>query len=223
MSDTKNKQKIFVVDDHVLFREGLVWIIQQEKDLEVIGEAADGAEALEQLKKLKPHLVLVDVGLTGMSGIELAKKIRTISEEVRILMISMHQESLYAERALRAGANGYIMKRASSSDLIAAIRQVLKGQSYLSKAFNESLIQRVAGAGRKVKAFALDLLSDRELEVFQRVGQGLGTREIADELEVSMKTIEAHKEHIRAKLTLETNSALIQHAIHWVHSEKVGL
>jgi DNA-binding NarL/FixJ family response regulator len=136
-----------------------------------------------------------------------------------MLILSMHKESLYAERALRAGANGYIMKRESGETLIAAIRKVLAGETYVSAQVNQLLLQKVAGAGRNVQAFSLDLLSDREIEVYQRVGQGLATRQIATELNISMKTVEAHKEHIRAKLNLSTGAELVQHAIHWVHSE----
>lgn len=216
----KTKHKIFVVEDHAVFREGLVWIIEQNTDFEVCGDATDALEALEKIKGLKPDLILVDIGLTGMNGIELTKRIRALLPETHILILSMHKESLYAERALRAGANGYIMKRESGEELISAIRHVLDGQTYVSKEFNEMLLQKVAGSGRKVENFSLDLLSDREIEVLQGVGQGLGTRRIAEELGISIKTVEAHKEHIRTKLNLSANTDLVQYAIHWVHSEK---
>jgi DNA-binding NarL/FixJ family response regulator len=216
----KNKHKIFLVEDHMVFRQGLIWIIEQDKEFEVCGEAVDGFDALNQIKNVKPDLVLVDIGLAGMSGIELTKNIRSSMPDVRILILSMHKESLYAERALRAGANGYIMKRESGEELISAIRQVLDGRTYVSKELNETLLQKVAGSGRKVTEFSIDLISDRELEVFQRIGHGLSTRQIAEELNISMKTIEAHREHIRAKLNLKTNADLVQYAIHWVHSEK---
>jgi DNA-binding NarL/FixJ family response regulator len=216
----KSTSTIFMVEDHAVFRQGLGWIIEQDKGLSVCGEATDAEEALEKIKSAKPDLALIDIGLVGMSGLELTKRVRSLLPKTRILILSMHKESLYAERALRAGANGYIMKSESGEELISAIHHVLSGQTYISKQLNETLIQRIAGAGRKVEVFSLDLLTDREVEVFQRVGQAMSTRQIADELGISMKTVEAHKEHIRTKLNMETNVELVQYAIHWVHSEK---
>jgi DNA-binding NarL/FixJ family response regulator len=209
-----------MVEDHTVFRQGLVWIIEQDKSLEVCGEATEGTEALEKIKTLKPDLVIVDITLPGMSGIELTKRLRALLPPVRILILSMHKESLYAERALRAGANGYIMKKESGEELILAIGKILQGQTYISKQFNEQLLQKVVGSGRQVEKFSMDLLSDREIEVFQRVGQGFGTRQMAEEMGISVKTVEAHKEHIRSKLNLNTNADLVQHAIHWVHTEQ---
>jgi DNA-binding NarL/FixJ family response regulator len=218
-SNAKAKRRIFIVEDHGVFRQGLAWIIDKSNEMEVCGDAADAAEALQKIKELTPDLVLVDIGLAGMSGIELTKRLRTLAPEMRILILSMHKESLYAEHSLRAGAHGYIMKRESGEELISAMRRVLNGEIYVSKRFNEILLQKVSGAGRKVRQFSIDLLTEREMEVLQRVGQGLGTRQIAEELGISMKTVEAHKEHIRAKLGLSTNAELVQHAIHLVHSE----
>lgn len=214
------KHRIFLIEDHVVFRQGLSWILAQDKDLEICGEAGDGVEALARLKNARPDVVLIDIGLPGVSGVELTKQIRGMMPKVGLLILSMHKEALYAERALRAGANGYIMKRESGEEVIAAIRKVLAGKIYASKTFNEMILQKVSGSGREVTAFSMDLITDRELEVFQRVGQGLSTRQISEELHISMKTVEAHREHIRTKLSLPTNADLVQHAIHWVHSEK---
>lgn len=213
------KRGVFVVDDHPLYREGLIRTINHEKDLTVCGEASDASEALKRLDALKPDLTVIDISLEGMSGIDLTKSIRAKHGKTKILIVSMHPESLYAERALRAGANGYIMKRESGFVLVNAMRHVLGGQTYISHELNETLIQRLTHS-RPGAASSVDLLSDRELEVFQLIGRGYGTRQIADELNISMKTVEAHREHIRAKLNLDTTFELVQQAIDWMHREK---
>jgi DNA-binding NarL/FixJ family response regulator len=213
------RTRIILVEDHAVFRQGLTWIIEEEPGFEVCGTAAEGHEALARIKALKPALVLVDIGLPGMDGIELTRRIRESFPKVLILILSMYKETLYAERALKAGANGYLMKKENGETVIAAIKAVLEGRTYVSPEFNEAMLQRVASAGRKTGTFALDLLSDRELQVYRRIGQGRSTRQIAEELIISMKTVEAHKERIRAKLNLATNADLIQQAIHWARSE----
>jgi DNA-binding NarL/FixJ family response regulator len=209
------KYKVLLVDDHGVFRDGLARIIGQEKDLTIVGEAADGIEALEQTPKLKPDLVIVDVTLEGMTGIDLTKTLRERFPEVRILVLSMHKESLYAERSLRAGANGYIMKRESGKKLLAAIRHVLGGQTYISEELNNVILDKMTGQGAKAGAGSVDRLSDRELEVFRLIGQGYGTRQLAEHLNVSMKTVESYRERIRAKLNFDSTFELVQHAIHW--------
>jgi DNA-binding NarL/FixJ family response regulator len=214
------RHKILVIDDHAVFREGLVRILSQEKDLVVAAEAMDAPQALRLLETLRPDLIVVDIALEGMNGIDLTKTIRARYPDVRILTLSMHKEALYAERALRAGSNGYIMKRESGRKLLDAIRQILNGQTYISKELNELVLQKLSNPNRKLGSFTVDMLSDRELEVFQLIGQGYGTRQIADELNISMKTVEAHREHIRAKCTLGSNFDLVQQAIHWVHRER---
>jgi len=216
----KGKRKILVVDDHAVFREGMVWILDQEKDLEVCGTAEDGVQALQMAAQLKPDLVLVDLSLEGMSGIDLTKTLRAKFPKIRILILSMHKEMLHAERVLRAGANGYIMKRESGQNLLAAIRQVLSGQSYVSPEVNELLLGRLSSPEADETASSPENLSDRELEIFRFIGQGYGTRQIADELHISIKTVEFHRENIRAKLQLKNTFELVQRAIHWAHYEK---
>jgi len=212
-------RRILVVDDHALFRVGLVRTIGQESDLSVCGEATDGLEALQQIPRLKPDLVIVDISLEGMSGLDLTKSIRGRFPEMRLLVLSMHKEALYAERALRAGANGYVMKRENGRTLVAAIRQVLSGQNYLSDELKRRIEDQVPD--QKYEGVSpIDRLSDRELEVFQLIGQGYGTRQIADELHVSGKTVETHRENIRAKLNLDSTFELVQRAIQWTYTEK---
>jgi len=217
---TKSKHRIFLVDDHAVVREGLKWIIERQENLEVCGEAADATETLERIKSSKPDVAIIDVALTGMSGIELTKSVRALYPKMGIIVLSMFNENLYAERAIRAGANGYIMKRDGGEKVISAIRHVLGGQTYVSDEFKEILLQKLGNSGSK-PAFSMDLLSNRELDVLRLIGQGFGSKEIAKNLEISMKTVEAHREHIRAKLKMHTNSELVQHAIHWVHSENI--
>ncbi len=217
----KPKYKILIVDDHPVVREGLVKIISQEKDMIVCGEASDAPGALKLLEKVNPDLIIIDIVLEGMNGIDLAKAVRDQYSEMRILTLSSHKEELYAERALRAGSNGYINKRESSSTLLSAIRQVLEGHIYVSEGFNELILQKLVKPNHQSGTFSINLLSDRELEVFQLIGQGYGTRQIAEKLSISMKTVEAHREHIRAKCNLDSNFNLVQQAIHWVHNERI--
>jgi DNA-binding NarL/FixJ family response regulator len=212
------KQQILIVDDHPVIREGLVRILKQEKDFEVIGEASSFTEALKMASLNPPDLVILDFALEGSNGLELARELRARYADIRLLMLSMHKESLYAERALRAGANGYIMKRESGARLLEAIRHVLKGQTYVSDLMKEALLQKMTGSSAEVGQTPEELLSDREFEIFQLIGQGFGSRQIADQLSISIKTIESHREHIREKMHLESNFELVQSAIHWVKS-----
>jgi len=213
------KSKILVVDDHPVFREGLVRVLNEEKDLTVCGEAADAVEALRLLRTLKPDLVVVDISLEGMSGIDLTKSIRAHHPHLFILVLSMHKESLYAERALRAGANGYLMKRESGRRLLGAIRHVLQGQTYVSDDFKEHILRGAMGAKEGMESSPAKRLSDREFEIFRMIGQGYGTRQIAEQLNLSMKTVETHREHIREKMNLRNTFELVQQAIQWGHAE----
>ncbi len=211
--------RILIVDDHPILREGLSRMINQEKDLSVCGQAADAAEALRLTSALKPDLAIVDLTLRETSGLELIKALRSRFVAIRILVLSMHKESLYAERALRAGANGYLMKQEDPETVIGAIRQVLRGEVYLSETMSNRLVQEFTQKGRKRNTSSVSLLSDRELEVFERMGRGQGTRQIADQLHLSIKTVETYREHLKAKLQLENASELAQHAFEWVKGE----
>lgn len=214
------KRKVFVVDDHPVFREGLVGIIAQQKDLTVCGEAADAAETLKAIRASAAELAVIDISLDGMNGIDLIKSLRSSYPKLRLLVVSMHAEMLHAERALRAGANGYVMKKEKGAQLLEAIRTTLDGKVFLSAAMNEQILQRVTGGVDIGKRPMTHGLSDREYQVFQFIGQGYGTRQIAEALNVSMKTVETHREHIREKLKLGNTFELVQRAIHWMHHER---
>ncbi len=215
-SAPRAKAKVLVVDDHALVRRGLSALIGSEPDLEVCGEAADPAEALTRLATQKPDLVIVDLSLQNGHGLDLIRQLRAHDDGLRILVLSMHDEVLFAERSLRAGAHGYINKQEATDKVVHAIRQVLVGKVYLSGAMTERMLQR-ATTGDAVEAqLPSERLSDRELTVFQMVGEGLGTREIAERLRLSIKTIETYREHIKAKLGLKNSSELGRHAAQWV-------
>lgn len=216
----KAKSRILVVDDHPVFREGLVRVLNQEKDVQVAGEAPSLEDAMALAATLKPDLVMVDISLDGSNGVDLTKSLRETYPDIRILVLSMHNEFLHAERALRAGANGYIMKRESGKELLSAIRHVLGGQTYLSEPMKESLLKKVASGPGPRSQSPEEVLSDREFEIFQLIGQGYGSRQIADKLHLSIKTVESHREHIRDKMNIESTFELVQKAIHWFHNEK---
>lgn len=214
------KYKVLIVDDHAVFRDGLQRLINLEPDLTVCGQAGDADEAMEKALALHPDLAIIDVSLEGTNGIDLTKAFRARFPKIRILVLSMHKEMLYAERALRAGANGYIMKRESGDTLIAAIRQVLKGQTYVSQEFNEHLLEKLANRKMDPQGSVIDSLSDRELEIFRLLGQGYGTKQIADVLKLSMKTVIFHRTNMRTKLNLSNTFELVQLAIHSSSGEK---
>lgn len=211
----KGKRKILLVDDHPIVRQGLTEMINSEKDLTVCGTADDLHQALDQIAALNPDLVVVDISLKGSNGIELLKNIKVRHPKMRVLMLSMHDESLYAIRALRAGASGYIMKQEATDKVLTALRQVLKGEVYLSESMEKRMMRQWVG-GRAIRSGSpIEDLSDRELEVFGLIGQGHGTRQIAEELHLSIKTIESHRAHIKEKLNLKNAAELVQHAIQW--------
>ena len=210
-----NKHRILVVDDHPIVRRGLRQLFGDEPDMEVVGEAEDSADALEQLKAVKPDLVIVDLSLKSGHGLELIPQIKATRERVRMLVSSMHDESLFAERVLRAGASGYINKQEPPSELIKATRQVLRGEIYLSSRMANRLLGRIIG-GEALEDNPIGSLSDRELQVFEMIGQGLSTKQIAQKLDLSPKTIEAHREKIKAKLNLKSGAELSRHATQWV-------
>jgi DNA-binding NarL/FixJ family response regulator len=213
------KIRVFVVDDHPIVRQGLSQLINREPDLSVCGEAEDARTALDALGPAKPDIVIVDVSLDGPDGIELLKTIRSRDSKLPVLMLSMHDESLYAERALRAGANGYIMKQEATERVLIAIRQILSGEVYVSDRMSQKMMQQFIHRSGPAMSSPMAELTDRELEVFRLIGHGHGTRQIAEELHLSVKTVESYYAHIKEKLTLKNARELVQHAVQWVASQ----
>lgn len=214
------KKRILIVDDHPLVRKGLALTLEAEPDLEVCGQAASAEEALGMLDEVRPDLAIVDISLPGMSGLELIKHLHAWNPELPVLVISRHDEALYAERAIRAGARGYVMKIEAVDVIVKAVRRVLAGGLYVSQEVSERLLMSMTGHRRAAGQSPMELLSDRELEVFELTGQGLSTREIAERLHLSVKTVESYRARIKAKLGLRTAAELMQHAVQWVESER---
>ena len=213
-----NKARILIVDDHPIVRKGLAELIDSQEDLTVCAQAEEALQALKLIREKHPDMAIVDISLEQTSGMELIKDINAQHPKLLVLALSMHDESLYAERALRAGAKGYIMKQEATNKIIAAIRQVLDGQLYVSERMQEKLVRKLVGSKEQVTTSAIDSLSDRELEVFMLIGQGFGTRQIAERLYLSIKTIETYRAHIKEKLNLPGAAELLQYAIQWVKS-----
>ncbi len=214
------KNSIIVVDDHQLFREGLSQMINRESDLLVCAEASNEETALEALQMHKPDMAIIDISLAGSNGIDLIKKIRLTDNETPILVLSMHDESLYAERALRAGANGYIMKQEANKRVRDAIRQVLSGEIFLSEKMSTQLVSKLIGGRAETAKSPMDTLSPRELEVFEFIGQGHGTRQIAETMKLTIPTINSFRARIKEKLNLRNASELVLNAIQWVQNKK---
>jgi DNA-binding NarL/FixJ family response regulator len=214
------KSKIFVVDDHPIVRQGLGLLINREPDMIVCGAAEETQSALRAISTLQPDVMVVDISLTGPDGLELVKTIRTRDANLPILVLSMHDESIYAERALRAGANGYIMKQEATEKVLVAIRRILRGDVYLSDRVSSKMLQQYVRGSSTARESPVADLSDRELEVFRLVGEGHGTRQIAEELHLSVKTVETYQAHIKEKLSLRNARELVQHAIEWHLTEK---
>jgi DNA-binding NarL/FixJ family response regulator len=212
----QGKHQVFLVEDHPVTREGLSHLINYQTDLWVCGQTGMAGAALTEIAALKPDLVIVDISLGGTSGIELIKDLVRRDFTLRILVLSAHDESLYAERALRAGARGYVMKHVATEHVMTAIRQVLRGRIYLSERMQTRLLYKVVGGASAALASDLDQLSDRELEVFQLIGEGHGTRKIGAALHLSVSTVESYRAHIKEKLRLENGSELVQRAVKWV-------
>jgi DNA-binding NarL/FixJ family response regulator len=212
-------RRVFVVDDHPLVRESLATLIGRQTDMCVCGHAAKSGEAFEAISLLRPDVVLVDLSLQGESGLELIKQLQNLTEPPRILVLSMHDEMLYGERALRAGALGYVMKRATTGKVIEGIRQVLRGRLFISEALAARMAQRFVGKGGPVGESPLTQLSDREIEVFQLLGQGVETRSIAEGLHLSPKTVQVYCGRIKEKLGIESFTALISEAVRWYEKE----
>jgi DNA-binding NarL/FixJ family response regulator len=213
------KSRVFIVDDHAMFREGLRQLIEYDPGLTVCGDAPDAATAVEGIRTSKPDVVIVDITLADSSGLDLVKTLRNDHEDLPVLVVSMHEESLYAERALRAGAMGYVMKNEPAKTVTAAIHSVLRGEICLSRKMSSSVIARFMRGETEKPMSPLDILSDRELEVFRLLGQGKGTRQIAQDLGLTIPTIQSFRNRIKEKLHLKTAPELVLHAIQWVQSE----
>ena len=214
LNSSAPKCKVFLVDDHPIVRQGLALFIEREPDLMVCGEAEDATSALQAIRDAAPDFVILDISLNGPDGLELLKTLRVRYPSLPALVLSMHDESVYAERALRAGANGYIMKQEAADKVITAIRHILGGDVYLSDNLTKRMLQQFVNGSISPRD-PLAKLSDRELEVFRLIGAGHGTRQIADELHVSTKTVESYQAHIKEKLALRNARELVQHAVEW--------
>ena len=213
----KARQQILLVDDHPVVCDGLTQRINAEPDLEVCGRVPDGHSALDAIEKQRPHIAVVDITLGAGSGIELIKDIKVRYPHLPALVLSMHDEELYAERSLHAGARGYVMKQEETAVLLRAIRQVLRGEIYLSEKVKDGIVKRLGGLVPDGQVTSLiKQLSDRELEVFQLIGDGFATHEIANRLHISMKTVASHRENIKRKLNLGDGEQLARFAIHWL-------
>lgn len=215
------KKRIMVVDDHPIVRQGLALLINREPDLVVCGEAEEAMGALHVLSSAHPDVLIVDISLNGPDGLDLLKSIRGTHPTLPVLILSMHDESLYAERALRAGANGYIMKQEATERVLVALRRILNGEIYVSDRIANKLLKHFITGSGAVQSSIADL-SDRELEVFRLIGKGHGTRQIAEELHISIKTVESYQAHIKEKLSLRSARELIQHAMQWNMNEQAG-
>ena len=216
---TKSKEsRILVVDDHPLVRQGIAQFINQEKDMSVCGEASDGFEALSIIEELDPDLVIVDIQMKGLSGMDLVKNMKVHHPKVPVLMLSMHDENLFAERALRAGAKGYLMKEEDPEKVVQAIRIVLNGDVYVSEKATSKILKLLSDNKTSNEGTSVDRLSDREFEVFRMIGKGYRTRHIASQLILSAKTVESYKARLKQKLMLKDAAELARYAAEWVNS-----
>jgi DNA-binding NarL/FixJ family response regulator len=216
------KTRIYIVDDHALIRRGLTTLINGEPDMEVCGQAEDASSGLQEIIKLQPDLVTVDISLKGNSGLELIKSIRAFNPKIQILVLSMHHESIYALRVLKAGARAYVMKQDVISKVVEAIRRIRSGHLYVSDEVASQMLNRLVGGESADDTSPVATLSDRELEIVNLIGNGLLTREIAAKLHVSVKTVETHRAHIKEKLNLHNATQLVQFCVRWVEENKAG-
>jgi DNA-binding NarL/FixJ family response regulator len=215
----RRKHRILLVDDHAIVREGFAELINSRADLEVCGQAASAPEATSAVERFKPDMVVVDLSLQGGSGLDLIKNLKTLDPFLRLLVLSMHDETLYAERALRAGALGYVMKREDSGTFLQAVHDVLQGRVFLSQAMRDRMLHNVVGGAKAASHYGMTHLSDRELEVFQLIGEGRTTKQIARKLHLSISTVETHRAHIKDKLRLSNGTELIHRAVEWANSQ----
>src|SRR5208282_5357081 len=210
------KSRVFLVDDHAMFRDGMRQLIEREPDLTVCGDVADADEALREIREKKPDLVIADISLSGTTGIDLIKNIKAEFEDMPVLEVSMHEESLYAERALRAGAMGYVMKQEPTKTVKVATRKVLAGTIHLSDKMSSAMLAKFMLGRMEQPVSLMETLSDRELEVFRMLGEGKATRQIAEELNLTIATINSFRNRIKEKLNLKNATELILHAVQWV-------
>lgn len=211
---------VFIVDDHPIVRQGLRSLLEQQPDLRVCGEADNAGDALKAVETARPDVMVVDVSLKGTDGLELTKSVRALDNDIPILIVSMHDEALYAERALRAGANGYVMKQQISDKVVEAIRQVLRGDIYVSEDIRRRILLGMRGSQTTEEKSPVERLSDRELEVFRLLGNGHTTRRIALDLHLSIKTVETYRAHIKEKLSLDNATELLRFAVQWVEQDR---
>lgn len=213
------KKRVLIVDDHPMMRAGLAQVINQQPDLAVCCEAGDARDVMQRIAASGPDLAVVDISLEGKSGLELIKDLQALHPGLPVLVMSMHDETLYAERALRAGARGYVMKRAGGEAVLQAIRQVLSGKVYLSEAMSAQILNRFADPHSAQHHSPIETLTDREFEVFKLIGEGCTTREVAARLHISTKTVDVYRQNLKGKLKLPSGTSLIQHAVRWVETE----
>jgi len=212
--------RILLVDDHPLMRKGLAMTLDAQPDFTIVAQTDSAENALSLIEEKNPiDLAIIDISLPGMSGLELVKHLEALHPEVCALVVSRHDETLYAERSIRAGAKGYVMKLEASDIIVEAARRVLQGGIYVSQEINERLLMSMATGNSLMKESPLELLSDRELEVFELIGQGVGTRDIAERLHLATKTVESYRARIKEKMNLSSATELMQHAVQWVQSE----
>jgi DNA-binding NarL/FixJ family response regulator len=218
----KRARRVLIVDDHPIVRQGLRRIIENEEDLAVCGEAETARDARSAIKELDPEVMIADISLKQSDGIELVRDVRAHHPHLPILVLSMHDETIYAERMLSAGANGYIMKQAASEQFLIALRRVLDGGIYVSEAVGNNMIQKFAAGGSYTSANPIDRLSNRELQILHMIGKGMSTRETAHTLNLSIKTVESHRQRIKRKLNLHTGTQLVQYAVNWFTGRDSG-
>jgi DNA-binding NarL/FixJ family response regulator len=215
MVATQAKARVLLVDDHEILRVALKGLLENDADLEVCGEAADAEEAYRQIVEERPDIVIVDVALKSGNGIDLVKRIKAKDPSIRLLVLSMYDSRLFAERALRAGASGYVNKQQPSEDIVEAVRVVLSGEIYLSESMTREILRRTSKGGEPTES-PVENLSDRELEIFRLIGQGRATRQIASELHISISTVETYRERLKTKLGLKNGAELARQAMQWV-------
>jgi DNA-binding NarL/FixJ family response regulator len=218
VASTSKKTRVFLVDDHPIVRRGFQLLIGLEPDMMVCGDADNAPEALQKIGLQKPDLAIIDLTLKGSSGLDLVRQLHSVSPKVKLLVFSMRDETVYAERALKAGATGYITKEEGSEKAIQAIRALMAGKTVVSDKVSGKIMDRVVGHADP-DASGLDSLSDREIEVLELLGHGFGTREISERLRLSIKTVESHREHIKTKLGLARGPELMRYAFNWVHGQ----